>query len=102
MAYSLSFNREFFSGDGEVDMYSIQPSNRPTSVLQAIISLSNEEKINIAKEVMESTNPEFYVDSESFEFDVLEKVRETNTCSNLDTPVSVWIDPEGWYTVEVY
>ena len=33
---------------------------------------------------------------------VLEKVRETDTCSNLDSPVHVWIDEEGFYGVDVY
>ena len=26
---------------------------------------------------------------------VLEKIKETNTCSNVDFPIEVWIDPEG-------
>ncbi len=29
-------------------------------------------------------------------------VREVSTCSNLNVPVEVWIDSEGWYTVRVY
>lgn len=102
MPYSLSFSESFFSGDGECDLYSIQPSKRPTSVLQAIISLPRQGKIEIAKEILNSSSPEFSADHESFPFDVLEKIRETNTCSNLDTPVSVWIDEDGYYDVLVY
>ena len=34
--------------------------------------------------------------------DVLELVRRTNTCSNLDTPVEVWIDENGYHTVRVW
>jgi len=33
---------------------------------------------------------------------VLDKVQETNTCGTLSTPVDVWIDPEGVYTLEVF
>ena len=27
---------------------------------------------------------------------------ETDTVSNLDSPVEVWIDSEGYHTIEVY
>ena len=33
---------------------------------------------------------------------VLSKIEETNTCRNLDSPVEVYIDPEGNFTVNVY
>lgn len=33
---------------------------------------------------------------------VLEMVEKTNTCSNLDSPVRVWIDTDGDYTIEEY
>jgi hypothetical protein len=39
---------------------------------------------------------------ETLPYELLEKIREVNTCSNIDTPVSVWLDPKGYYTVEVY
>lgn len=102
MPYELSFSEDFFSGDGECDVYSVPPSDRPTSVLQAIVSLPRELQVEIAREVMGANDPELYVESESFAFDVLERVRETNTCGDLSSPVDVWIDSEGWYTVEVH
>ena len=34
--------------------------------------------------------------------EVLELVRKTNTCSNMDTPVEVWIDENGYHTVRVW
>ncbi len=102
MGYELSFTEEFFSGDGSVDLYEIQPSDRPTSILQAIISLPRETQVKIAFNVLESTVPELYVDRESFAFDVLDKARETNYCANLDTPVRVYIDADGFYSVNVY
>lgn len=33
---------------------------------------------------------------------VLSKIEETNTCRNLDSPVEVFIDPDGEFTVSVY
>lgn len=30
------------------------------------------------------------------------KVIKTNTCTNCDSPIEVWIDPEGKYRVAVY
>lgn len=33
---------------------------------------------------------------------VLCKVQETNTCRNLDSPVEVYIDPDGFYTLVVH
>lgn len=44
----------------------------------------------------------FWVDTELAAADVLDKVRETNTCSNLTVPVRVWIDPKGDYTLTIY
>lgn len=32
----------------------------------------------------------------------VEKIQETNTCSNLSVPVRVWIDAAGDYAVYVY
>lgn len=102
MGFDLSFSEEFFSGNGEVDVYSIAPSERPTSVLQAIISLPRETQIGIARDVFNSPNPESYVDTEAFPFDVLDKVRETDYCDGLESPIEVYIDEDGDYTVTVY
>ena len=34
--------------------------------------------------------------------DVMRKIRDTDTCTDLRSPVEVWIDSNGFYTVEVY
>lgn len=34
--------------------------------------------------------------------DIVTLIRETNTCSNLDSPVEVWIDEDGDYRIKVY
>jgi hypothetical protein len=104
MSYSLSFSEEFFTD--KTYPYETKPSERPTTVYQAIISLRKHELMAIAKDVLKCKHPYLEVTAEDFAGKVLDKVRETNTCSDIfsrsGTPVSVWIDPEGWYTVEVY
>ena len=100
MSYSLSFSESFFAD--ETFPYDTEPSDRPTTVYQAIISLSKADQVAIAREVMKSPHPVLYVQSESFACDVLDKIRETDTCATLGSPVEVYIDPEGWHSVLVY
>ena len=33
---------------------------------------------------------------------VIQRVIETNTCRNLDAPVEIWIDQDGFYSVLVH
>jgi hypothetical protein len=99
MSYSLSFSESFFTD--ETFPYDTEPSERPTTVYQAIISLPRREQVVIAREVLGSKHPVLHVMSESFACDVLEKVRETDSCADLSSPVEVYIDPEGWYSVLV-
>lgn len=95
MAYALSFAPEFFWGDGSVASDDLAPSNRPTSVYQAIVSLTDDQWAALARDVFHC--PPEYLDPPT----VLAKV-ETDTCRNLDSPVEVLIDPDGYYTVFVY
>lgn len=93
MPYALSFTEEFFC-EGDPD--AVEASDRPTSVYQAIRSLSDETWEQIARDV-------FGVEADRLDpLTVLDRVRETNTCSNLDSPVRVWIDEEGWYDLLIF
>jgi hypothetical protein len=100
MSYSLSFSDAFFTD--ESFPYETQPSERPTTVYQAIISLPKRDQLAIAREVLGSQHAVLHVMGESFACDVLDKIRETDTCANLDSPVEVYIDREGWYSLPVY
>ena len=100
MSYSLSFSPEFFTD--ETFPYDTEPSNRPTTVYQAILSLPKRDQVAIAREVLKSPHPVLHVMSESFAADVLDRVRETDSCADLSSPVEVYIDAEGWYSVLVY
>lgn len=101
MSYELSFSSEFFLAEGEPydrSDLALNFDGNPVSVFSAICKLkeNTEEWNSLAKEVFDTTG-EFLTEET-----VLEKIEETNTCSNLSSPVSVWIDSEGYYTVEVY
>lgn len=102
--YGLSFSDEFFYGDGTYDYYSMPPSNRPTSVLQAIVSLSEEEKKAIARDVLGVPKDllDVSIQCEDFEAKVLDKVRETDLCDDFYAPVTVYIDPDQFYSLIIY
>ncbi|NQV28315.1 MAG: hypothetical protein HQ518_28515 [Rhodopirellula sp.] len=94
MVFSLSFSPDFFLGTDERDL--IERSDRPLSVLQAIVSLTEQQRAAIARDV-------FSCDTEELSDDlILQRVMETNTCVNLTPPVEVWIDSEGFHTLHVY
>ena len=94
MAYSLSFSGEFFVGPHDCE--GVEDDSPPTSVLQALRAMSKAAWAEMAQEV-------FGVSGEYLDLDtVMSKIRETDTCSTLSSPVSVWIDAEGWYQVAVH
>ncbi len=92
MTYALSFSNDFLMGDDP----ELRPSLRPTSVLQAILSLSEQQRIELARDIF-GVLP----DRLSAEM-ILDHVVSTNTCENLDSPVQVWIDEVGLHTVLVH
>jgi hypothetical protein len=96
MTYALSFARDFFWGDPSGSQEQMDSSKHPTSVCQAIISISQQEFRTLAREV-------FHTEPECLDVaTVIEKIRETNTCRNLNSPVEVFIDPDGNHSILVY
>lgn len=95
MAFELSFAPEFFIGPYDLDGADFD-KERPTSVYQAIQSISEENWAELCKDMFECSPDFVTVDA------VLAKIRETDTCRDLGSPVEVYIDPEGYYTVRVY
>jgi hypothetical protein len=102
--FGLSFSNEFFYGDGTEDYYSMPPSERPTNVHQALVSLDEETRREIARDVLgyEGSVLEFAIKSEMFESDVMEKIKETDACDTLSAPIRVYIDSEHNFSVTVY
>ena len=95
MAFDLSFSPEFFTGPFDLDGGEFN-KERPTSVYQAIQAMDDERFEEMAREVFDC-EPDF-VDIEM----VLSQIRETNTCRDLRSPVEVYIDEDGYFSVEVY
>ncbi len=92
----LSFSEDFFVG------YDLRPSETPTSIAQAVNSLSLELRTEIAREVFGAEDPEAYAECETFTYDVIEKVKETDLCDDYDVPVTVYIDPDQFYSLTIY
>ena len=98
--FCLSFAEDFFFGTS--DPYEVEPSDRPTSCLQAIISLPRETHLEIARDVLKSPCPDMYVDTDAFAFDVLEQLRKTDLCDGYEVPVRVYIDDDCDYWLDIY
>ena len=93
MAFSLSFADDFYVPE---DLDAVESTLRPTSVYEAILGIREEQWKEMCRDL-------FKCKSESVDADmVMSKIRETNTCTDLTPPVEVWVDDEGWYTVDVY
>ncbi|RPH86041.1 MAG: hypothetical protein EHM73_14525 [Chroococcales cyanobacterium metabat2.561] len=101
MSFELSFSEEFFTGDCSIE--DIEISESPTSILQSIVSMQKlypKKYQLLVKEVLGIDYP--YNFSEMIAYELLDKVREINTCSSLNSPVIVWLDSNGYNTVKVY
>ena len=94
MLYGLSFAPEFFWGTTPIEK--LKPSPRPTSVYQAVLSLPHERWAEMARDVFHRDPADLDVET------VIQKIEETNTCANLDAPVCVHIDADGWFSVLIY
>lgn len=95
MAFDLLFTSEFFYG--EDDPCEVVAAERPTSVWQAIHSMTREDWTALAREVFDLTDPDMLTPGA-----VMEKIRETDACRDLRSPVRVYIDAAGWHYVDVY
>jgi hypothetical protein len=96
MAYGLSFSPEFFEGRDRSGDTEPPEMSRPRSVADAVMRLSQDTWNELAENV-------FGIDPSQLDLAaVLSKIVETNTCHNLDSPVEVYIDPDGDFTVHVY
>jgi len=93
MSYSHSFSCNFYY---DADENAPDKSKYPTSVAMALRSMPKKRWNEMCKDVFHC-KPDF-VDIDT----VMDKIMETDTVSNLSSPVEVWIDSEGYYTIEVY
>jgi hypothetical protein len=95
--FSLSFSEEFFFAEGEPYNRSdlaLNSNGMPTSVWSALEKMRLEQPdrwVDFTQETGVSTTE-----------GAIDLVRKTDTCKNLNSPVVVWIDAEGEFTIEVY
>lgn len=105
MSYELCFSEDFFTGEESIE--NIEVSKKPTNILQALVSLAATDKKYFVEMIIEllGANYAIYKDQpigESVYYELLDKIRAVNSCSDLSSPVEVWIDSEGFYTVDIY
>ena len=96
MSFARSFAPEFFWGDDSVDPRELARSDNPTSVYQAILSLPDDQWAALARDIFNCSPEDLDPDT------VLCKVEQTNTCRNLDSPVEVFVDSDGYYTLLIH
>jgi len=108
MSYELSFSEDFFTGtpDSEIsrdDIHNIyQVTKRPQCVMQALVSL---EKLQPAyframvKKVLGYSLPKNQPADETVHWELLEKIRQYNTCDTLTPPIDVYVNKTYYVTV---
>jgi hypothetical protein len=100
MTYSHSFAATFYAYgddyDRSNDYFRRKRSAKPCTVAEALMKMSKRDWDRMARDVFNCKGE--FVDIDT----VMLKIVETNTVSNLDSPVRVWIDAEGYWTVDVY
>lgn len=97
MAFDLSFTQEFFFGEG-YDYDNPPPkSELPTSVLQALVSMDRLDWEDYCQE-------ELHVGSEASTAlpRAMKRIRGVDTCTSLSSPVEVWLEGQGHWTLMVY
>ena len=95
MAFGLSFADDFFQQEGD-EQVEPETITRPTSVYQALAAKPEDWWNELASEVFDTDGGILDIET------VIEKIKETDTCGDMSSPVDVWIDDEGWFTVDVY
>ena len=101
MSYEHSFTTNFYySGCADStrrEDLTAKERRRPTCVYMAVLAMPRRQWNRMCKACFPTVPPDM-VDADM----VMDLVYETNTVSNLNSPVEVWIDAEGWHTVQVW
>ena len=121
MSFSLGFSEDFFTGGAE--SYGSDPlPGRPRSILEAVETMCLDERRELASELSSAWEPaparllrmrtqidvhgdhsdDIWIGCESFPWDVLTIARAVDTCDQLSSPVTVYLDPDGWVGLDVY
>ena len=90
MSFSHSFSEDFYGSEDEA-----VKTRNPTTVWDAIASLSHSFRVDLAEHYFDKPEPDL-TDQEIFD-----AIRSTDTVTDLSSPIEVWIDEEGEYTITV-
>jgi len=113
MSFELSFSPEFFFAEGEPydrDEYTDEEKERPYSVWMALSVMPDDEYRELVASCFlqsflkpgEYAGGEIQEDLPDLRDVFMTAIQNVNTCSNLTTPVEVWIDAEGHHTIRVW
>lgn len=103
MAYSHCFSPEFYFAEGEPYDRSdnaVNSKGQPVSLWSALNMLKENEPEKW-KWICLDCFPAIKWELVALE-SIFETAKNTDTCGTLSSPVDVWIDPLGYYTVNVY
>jgi len=101
MSFDLScLSHEFIVGHYDFDNCFDYPIEKPKSIYQTVNNLFLDKKEwarMVGWAFGEETNPDTITIN-----NVMDQIEIVETVDNLDTPVRVWVDSGGWFTIEVY
>lgn len=94
MGYGHSFSESFYYDEDARELP--EPGKQPTTVAQALMCL-DEATFNECCAYV-GVNPE----SDTVIEELIDVVRQTDYVDSLSSPITVYIDPDGYFTVTVY
>ena len=102
MSFELQFSHEFFLAEGEPydrSDLALNADGNPMSIWSAICKMKEDKPelwAAMARDVFEC-------EAECLtEEKVLGRIQRTDTCSNLNSPIEVYVDPYRSYSVKVW
>ena len=101
MSYELSFSEAFFYPDGEdLECYDAPLTPKPTNLFDAIALLQKQEPEDFAAACEEA---QVLPDDPGAVWSLMEYARyDVNACTDLSSPVNVWLTADGMVSVNVY
>jgi hypothetical protein len=93
MPFSLSFSDKFWY---DCSLEKVDPC-KPRNVFDALEVMEDSDWDEMCAYIYPRAPAEM-IDIES----IMDVIRETNTCTNLDSPVEVWVDQGGDFRIKVW
>ncbi len=111
MSYSLSFSNDFYFSDQDYGNWNITKQEPATNCMDALIQMYKYQRESFIEMIRDVFNNELATWMtihkalpDNVIFELIAKIKEINTCSNLSSPVEVWISRAefgpGW-TIDI-